>query len=260
MEISIASDVTHQPSSTSPKRREPPVGTATTSYADPVLDQFQQMRSMISTFPGERQDPLQVHDSHSATVSTMLSSFSVKYSRRPKNARDKSPQVNRPPHFNFHKLHRPQEDVNTYLSRNSDSFHSTCTADTDFHWRTCYSDCKSSSTATTKAFIFITVDTACYVLRSCGWPTAWVFQTDDLKPPFSCTFTIGGKSAQHFRIIQSLCGYSKCSPVSADRHTTAIFTLSTSTSTITSAIYYSSRTVKTSQPVQPAVSQPKSAD
>ena len=48
-EISIASDVTHQPSSTSPKRQQPPVTTATTS-ADPVLEQFQQMRSMISTF------------------------------------------------------------------------------------------------------------------------------------------------------------------------------------------------------------------
>ena len=56
MEISIASDVTHQPSSTSPKRRQPPVTAATTS-ADPVLDQFQQMRSMISTFLGARQDP-----------------------------------------------------------------------------------------------------------------------------------------------------------------------------------------------------------
>ena len=56
MEISIASDVTHQPSSTSPKRRQPPVATATTS-ADPVLDQFQQMRSTISTFLSARQDP-----------------------------------------------------------------------------------------------------------------------------------------------------------------------------------------------------------
>ena len=56
MEISIASDVTHQPSSTSPKRRQPPVSTTTTS-ADPVLDQFQQMRSTISTFLGARQDP-----------------------------------------------------------------------------------------------------------------------------------------------------------------------------------------------------------
>ena len=56
MEISIASDVTHQPSSTSPKRRQPPVATTTTS-ADPVLDQFQQLRSMISTFLGACQDP-----------------------------------------------------------------------------------------------------------------------------------------------------------------------------------------------------------
>ena len=56
MEISIVSDVTHQPSSTSPKRRQPPVATTTTS-ADPILDQFQQMRSMISTFLGARQDP-----------------------------------------------------------------------------------------------------------------------------------------------------------------------------------------------------------
>ena len=44
----------------------------------------------------------------------MLSSFSVKYSTRPKNARDRSPQVNRPPHFNFQKQHRPQQDVNIY--------------------------------------------------------------------------------------------------------------------------------------------------
>ena len=70
MEISIASDITHQPSTTSPKRRQPPVATTTTS-ADPVLDQFQQMRSMISTFLGARQAPLQVLDSHSATVSTL---------------------------------------------------------------------------------------------------------------------------------------------------------------------------------------------
>ena len=56
MKISIASDVTHQPSTTSPKQRQPPVMTATTS-ADPVLDQFQQMRSVISTFLGAHQDP-----------------------------------------------------------------------------------------------------------------------------------------------------------------------------------------------------------
>ena len=56
MEISITSDVTHQPSSTSPKRQQPTVVTTTTA-ADPVLDQFQQIRSMISTFLSTRQDP-----------------------------------------------------------------------------------------------------------------------------------------------------------------------------------------------------------
>ena len=56
MENSIASDVTHQSSSTSPKKRQPPV-TTTTMSADPVLDQFQQMRSMISTFLDAHQDP-----------------------------------------------------------------------------------------------------------------------------------------------------------------------------------------------------------
>ena len=79
------------------------------------------------------------------------------------------------------------------------------------------------------------------------------FQTDDFQPTFSCSFTTG-ESTQHFWIIQSLWSYSKYTTVPADRHTTAIFTLSTSTSTVTSAIYHSSRTVKTSQPVQPAES------
>ena len=48
MEISITSDVTHQPLSTSPSQRPPAV--ATTTPTDPVLDKFQQMRSMISRF------------------------------------------------------------------------------------------------------------------------------------------------------------------------------------------------------------------
>ena len=52
----MTSHVTHQPLSTSPKRRQPTV--ATTTAADPVLDQFQQMRLVISTFLGARQDPI----------------------------------------------------------------------------------------------------------------------------------------------------------------------------------------------------------
>ena len=50
----MTSDVTHQPSSTSPKRQQPEAATITAE--DPVLDQFQQRRSMISTFLGARQD------------------------------------------------------------------------------------------------------------------------------------------------------------------------------------------------------------
>ena len=55
MEISMASDVTHQPSTASPSER--PAAVATTTAEDPVLDQFQQMRSMISSFLGARHDP-----------------------------------------------------------------------------------------------------------------------------------------------------------------------------------------------------------
>ena len=47
MEISMASDVTHQLSTTSPSHR--PAAVATTTAEDPVSDQFQQMRSMISS-------------------------------------------------------------------------------------------------------------------------------------------------------------------------------------------------------------------
>ena len=72
------------------------------------------------------------------------------YSTRSKNARDRSPQVNRSPHFNFQKQHRLQQDVNTYHIRISTSFHSSCVASTDSHNTACHSDCQS--TATIKAF------------------------------------------------------------------------------------------------------------
>ena len=127
MEISIASDVTHQPSSTSPKRRQPPVATATTS-ADPVLDQFQQIRSMISTFPGARQDPSpsprqsfcnylysEIEHLEERHFLTFRNETVKLLSTRPKNARDRSPQVKRSPASRVspnqwispHKLHQP---------------------------------------------------------------------------------------------------------------------------------------------------------
>ena len=54
MEISMASNVTHQTSTTSPSHQ--PAAVATTTVEDLVLDQFQQMRSNISSFLGARQD------------------------------------------------------------------------------------------------------------------------------------------------------------------------------------------------------------
>ena len=129
MEISMTSDVTHQPSSTSPKRRQPPVATATTS-ADPVLDQFQQMRSMISTFLGARQNPTpsprqsfcnylhseieNLEERDFLTFRNDTVKLLSEYSTRPKNARDRSPQVKRSPHIKFQKHHSPQQDGNTY--------------------------------------------------------------------------------------------------------------------------------------------------
>ena len=54
MEISMASDVTHQPLITSPSHRPSAVSTTTTEH--PVLDQFQQKSSTISSFFGAQQD------------------------------------------------------------------------------------------------------------------------------------------------------------------------------------------------------------
>ena len=55
MEISMLSDVTHHPASTSPLHQ--PATVAMSTPQDAVLDQFQQMRSMMSAFFGTRQDP-----------------------------------------------------------------------------------------------------------------------------------------------------------------------------------------------------------
>ena len=54
MGISMALNVAHQLSKTSPS--EQPVAAATTTAEDPVLDHFQQMRLMISSFLGGCQD------------------------------------------------------------------------------------------------------------------------------------------------------------------------------------------------------------
>ena len=129
MEISIASDVTHQPSSTSPKQRQPPV-TSTTTSVDPVLDQFQQMRSMISTFLGAHQEPtpsprqsfynylhseienLEERDFLTFRNETVKLLSEIQY--KANECKRQVTKVKRSPHFNFQKHHRPQQDVNTY--------------------------------------------------------------------------------------------------------------------------------------------------
>ena len=89
---------------------------------------------------------------------------------------------------------------------------------------------------------------------SSAQPTSYVV-VDDKQPGTSRQMIFNPPSAaQHFWIIQSLRSYSQCAHISTDGHITAIFTLSTSTSTVTSAIFHSSGTVKTSQPVQSAES------
>ena len=59
MEISMVSDVTHHPASTSPSHH--PAMVATSTPQDPVLEQFQQMKT-----------PLQVQDSRSVIISTLI--------------------------------------------------------------------------------------------------------------------------------------------------------------------------------------------
>ena len=120
--------------------------------------------------------------------------------------------------------------VRTHHHGNLTSLHSSGAASTDYHRTTCYSDCStvhqpsgpSSSSSQTTSYVFVD------------------FQTYDFQHTFSCTFTARGKSAQHFWIIHSLWSYSQNASVSTDGHTTAIFTLLPSTSTITSVIFHSS--------------------
>ena len=127
MEISIASDVTHQPpSSTSPKRRQPLVVTTTTS-ADPVLDQFQQMRSMISTFLGGRKDPTpsprqsfcnylhsEIENLEERDFLTFRNETVKLLSKIQYKAEEHKRQVTKSQEVTTFPLHRPQQDVNTY--------------------------------------------------------------------------------------------------------------------------------------------------
>ena len=252
MEISIASDVTHQPSSTSPKRRQPPVATTTMS-AGPVLDQFQQMRSMISTFLEACQDPtpsprqsfcnnlhseienLEERDFLTFRNETVKLLSEIQY-----KAEERKRQVTK------------NQEVTTYQLPEA----SQATAGREYILTIPETQPVSIpvvqpiQTATGEPVTVIAkVQQPPRPSAASTQPTSYVVVDDQqpgtsrqyaFQPTFSCTFTTGGKSAQHFWIIQSLCSDSKCAYTSADGHTTAIFTLSTSTSTVTSAIFHSS--------------------
>ena len=193
-------------------------------------------------------------------------SFSVKYSTRLKNARDRSPKVKRSPHFNFMKQHRPQQDVNTGFST---SFHCSCAAYTDSHSRTWILDSQPVSIAVVQPTQTATGEPVAVIAKvqqpprpssASAQPTSYVVVDDQqpgtsrhaFQPTFSCTFTTGGKSAQHFWIIQSLLQrFPVCLRISRWTHHSHFHPLNL-TSTVTSAIFHSSGTVKISQPVQPA--------
>ena len=145
-----------------------------------------------------------------------LWNFTVKYSTRPKNAGDGSQQLNRSPHFNFQKQRRPQQDVNTYSPYRilNQSPFQLCSLLS--HNTACYSDCQSR--ATIKAFVSISTANISF---SCGWPTVLDFQTADVQfgqPTFSCSCTTGGKSTQHFWIIQYLLEEFHFHPLNFNQH------------------------------------------
>ena len=152
----------------------------------------------------------------------------MKYSTRPKNARDRSPQVKRSPQL-------PEASQSIAGREYSTSLHSSCAASTDYHRTAYYSDCES--TATIGAFII--VSTANF-LCSCGRPTACDFQTDDFQPTFSCTFTTGGESAKtllDYPVSSQL--FPVCLYINRWTHHSHFHPLNF-TSTVTSAIFHSS--------------------
>ena len=184
MEINMTSDVTHQLSSTSPSRRPPAV--ATTTAADPVLDQYQQIRSMISSFLGAGQDPTpsprQSFWNYLHSEIEHLEEWDLKWDcetslwntvqgrRMQETGHNKSTG-----HHMSTSRNKTGHSRTWYHTGYLTSLCTSCAAFSDSHNTACYSDCQS--TAIIKAFI--SVSTASIFL-SCGWTVAWDFQTNDV--------------------------------------------------------------------------------
>ena len=202
-----------------------------TTAADPVLDQCQQMRSKISTFLGARQDPTP------------------------------SPRQSFCNYLHSEIEHLEERDFLTFSN-------DTVKLLSEIQYKA--EECKRQVTTSQQVITFqlpeaiqatagreyiltipetqaVSIPVVHWNDQQPGTPRQMIFNPPSVAASHQ-------EERQHFRIIQSLWSYSKCATVSSDGHTTAIFTLSTSNSTVTSAIFHSSWTVTTSQPVHPAES------
>ena len=176
----------------------------------------------------------------------------MKYSTRPNNARDRSQQVNRSPHFNFQKQHRPQATGHEYILTISDT------------QAVSISVVQPTQIAITQpATVIDKVQQPSRPSSASAQPTSYVV-VDDQQPGTSRQMIFNPPSvaasqqekSQHntsrlsslFGAVPSLLQYQQVDtpqPFSPSQLQPA---------PITSAIFHSSRKVKTSQPVQPAES------
>ena len=142
----------------------------------------------------------------------------MKHSTSQKNARDWSPKVKRS-HINFHKHHRPQQDVNTIPSTGEPV---TVIAKVQQPSR--------PSSVSAQPTSYVVVDD-----QQPGTSRQMIFNPPSVVPSQQEEIST---TLQDYPVSLEL--FLVCAIVSADRHTRAIFTLSTSTSTANSAIYHSS--------------------
>ena len=129
---------------------------------------------MISTFLGACQDPIPsprqsfcdyLHSEIEHLEERDFLTFRNETVKLLSEIQYKADERKRSPPFNFQKPHRPQQDVNTYspYQKLNQCPFQLCSLHS--HNTACYSDCQS--TATIKPF-FISVNTACHFLCSCG--------------------------------------------------------------------------------------------
>ena len=247
---------------------------------DPVLDQFQQMRSMISSFLGARQD----------STPSLRQSFCNYLHSEIEHLEERDFLTFRNETVKLHseiqyKAEEHKRQVTTTQQVTTFQLLEATQAIAGCEYILTIPDTQPVSVPVVQPSQIATTQPATVIAKlqqpsrpssALAQPTSFLV-VDDQQPGISrqLMFTLSpaktvyppsvasgqqdivyerGKSTQHFWIAKPLWWDSKCTTVPADRHSTTIFTLSTSISTITSAIFHSSRIVKTSQPVQSAES------